>query len=287
MNYSRYPYLFGLLLAVCTLLPYNGNAQVKDVKKGSENNQQKSQSGNNSSTSSGNNSTGNNRASYNRNEGSIGQGCASACFDMVTSACMQGCIAYTGAALEQIGKDQRALIRKKDTIPELKMLELMPQAAYAPNNGTVTLLPRIRGVIGLFSTDLRVCQLADTRNSAENYSTFDWSVLQYALINTSFYHLRLGSGFMHERFSSIYFNEHFIGNDIKWSKHLNSNLEFRIAPDYVTGITARTEVSFRTNVEVVSRKPMHVYYTLGLLYQNYYQTIDFWSVHSGLLLRLQ
>jgi hypothetical protein len=217
----------------------------------------------------------------------VGDGCVNACVTGVAYVCMEGFIQFMGAVFQQMGTDQNRLMHERDSIPELQMLEIMPQAAFALNNGTLTMLPRVRGVLGLFSTDFRICQRAETNASAAVYSTFDWSVIQYGLINTKNYHLRLGTGFMHERYSRIYYNEHFIGNDIKWSNRINSNIEFRMAMDYTNGIKPRSEINFRTNIELTNRKPFHIYYTLGGLYQNYSHASDYWSVQSGFLLRLE
>ena len=322
MQFQYKKCLFRLVLGLLLLMRYPVSAQVNKIKKASEqnqsnhqNNNSSGQSDNNSSkpsnSNSGNqpiNSSGNQPASssgsvyiepstsnsgsenvsYDRYGGAnivdAAEGCASLL--KIFGDCIElSCTMFINIG-ERIERDQNAIMLKKGSIRELNMLEIMPQAAFSNKNGVASFIPRIRGIRGLFSTDFRICQLADTRQDAEIYSSFDWNLLQYAFINTSYYHLRLGTGFMHERFGSVYFHEHFIGNDIKWSKRINSNIEYHLAYDYATDLIARSELNVRTNFEIIKKAPLHIHAMIGVVYQNYYESVEFWSAQTGFMLRL-
>ena len=95
-------------------------------------------------------------------------------------------------------------------------------------------------------------------------------------------------GFMYEEFSHTYYSELFTAFDLYFHDELfMTNAEFRIAKDYDTGATPRTEGSLRFNLRFFDTESIVGYITLGGTYQNYYSSVDIWAIHSGLCFNIR
>ncbi|MCF8296288.1 MAG: hypothetical protein K9J13_01980 [Saprospiraceae bacterium] len=174
-------------------------------------------------------------------------------------------------------------------IPRVKSIEFMPQFAFNPPS-TYSMLPRIRGNLGLFSTDIRYNFMLETSsiNGADLYKTVDWQIIELNLVLTEAVNIRVGTGFMYEDFTDSYFNEHTGAVDF----YLNDNAliigsELRYAIEYESGFVPRTEGSLNLNYRIFNFNNLAGYANLGCLYQDYYHKVDVWSVQGGLNFKIQ
>jgi hypothetical protein len=201
-----------------------------------------------------------------------GTACASGCFDWVLENAILGIVKF-----------QKYQLEKRDDIPEVVSLELMPHFGYAEPSSSM-LMPRIRGNWGLFSTDLRYTNMAEytASDGVDFYNTLDWQILEFNVIITEPVIFRFGGGIMYEYYSSSAFLEYLLGLDANWMEHQYlATGEFRIAKDYSTGATPRLETNLRFNYRILKTQHLNGYAMLGGMYQNYYNSVDVWTAQTG------
>jgi len=242
------------------------NAQVGGIKSGSDKNTSTSKGGGDA-TKGGSNGT-----------GCLGDACA--------SGCGNGCLGFFIEDILVGGiKYHKEILQKKKDIPEVSSIELMPHFGYASPSSSL-LLPRIRLNWGLFSTDCRFSNMIDfgTPGKIDYYNTLDWQILELNLVVTKPVIFRLGTGLMHEYYSSKTFVEHFIGFDLASSdRQFTGNAELRIAEDYSTGATPRLEGNLRYNYRIIQTNSLNGYATIGAVLQDYYGSTYVWTIQAGLL----
>lgn len=172
------------------------------------------------------------------------------------------------------------LFREKDqALSHITSIELQGIVGYA-NGNTFAIAPRVRGNWGLMSADFRYFNLI----GGGLYQTLDGQFL-LNIVNEKGATLRIGTGFMHEYLSGKRtFNEHFVGLDIRWDepKTFTSNAEFRIAKDYFTGATPRLELNLRLNHKILETGRITGYWTIGGIYQRYFNEVNVWTGQTGL-----
>lgn len=258
-----------MAFAILVLLTSGTFAQVDSIKKASD----KNKPSKSNSVEGKSNGTG---------------GCLSDCFGL---ACSSGCSWMIQNAVIGALKLHGNYLKKRKDIPEVVSLELMPHFGYAEPSSSL-IIPRIRGNWGLFSTDLRFSNMIEygTADGTDFYNTLDWQVLEFNFVITKPVIVRLGTGLMHEFYSSSTFMEHFIGIDGNWMDHQYlASGEARIAPDYITSSIPRIETNLRFNYRIKKTQHMNAYAMAGVIYQNYYRNvspsfkgIEVWCIQTGL-----
>lgn len=174
-------------------------------------------------------------------------------------------------------------LSREEEIPEISSLEVHPTIGYA-NGNTIVVAPRIRGNWGLLTADVRYFNLV----GGGLYQTLDAQFLMN-VVNEKTVTFRMGTGFMHEYFNNGQtYNEHFFGLDIRWNKAktLTSNTEFRFAKDYSTGATPRLELNLRVNHKIFEKGRIEGFWTVGGIYQRYFNEVNVWTGQTGLSFRL-
>lgn len=179
-------------------------------------------------------------------------------------------------------------IRNRTEYPAMASVEVSLQGAIKPS-GYYIFQPRIRGNWGLFSTDFRMNYLIEEDiEGFKHIRTNDWQVLQLNLITNRFFTFRIGTGFMQEAFGGYqYFSESGAMLNVHapdQSKVLG--FEYRFSKDWSTGANPRREFSVQYQQQIFQASLLHAYITLGGLYQRYYNSIDVWGIHTGLIFRL-
>lgn len=260
-----------VIFILLSILISGAIAQVDSIKSHSDNNNPKSTS------TDGKTNTG---------------GCLS---DACGLACSEGCGWAIQNAVIGALKLHGTYLKKRKEIPEVVSLELMPHIGYAEPSSSL-FLPRFRGNWGLFSTDLRFSNMIEygTLDGTDFYNTLDWQVIEFNFVITKPVIFRLGTGIMHEFYSSSTFIEHFLGLDVNWMDHQYlANGEARIAPDYETSAVPRIEANFRFNYRIKKTLHMNAYAMAGFVYQNYYRNssasfkgVEVWVVQTGLAVNL-
>lgn len=173
--------------------------------------------------------------------------------------------------------------------PSMVSLEVLMQGAVKPS-AYYMLWPRVRGNWGLFSTDYRINYLIeeDVDGGFKHIRTNDWQVLQLNLITSRFITFRFGTGLMKEAFAGKRsFNE--------WAFMLGFHspdqyklifFEYRVAVDWDTEVTTRTELSAQYQHQIFSAGALHGYFSAGVVYQRYYESIEVWGLQGGFIFRL-
>ncbi|MCK6617889.1 MAG: hypothetical protein L6Q51_09605 [Cyclobacteriaceae bacterium] len=173
--------------------------------------------------------------------------------------------------------------------PSMVSLEVFMQGAVKPSSYYI-LWPRIRGNWGLFSTDYRMNYLIeeDADGGFKHIRTNDWQVLQLNLITSRFITFRFGTGVMKEAFADgRSFNEW----DFMLGFHSPDQFkqiwfEYRFAKDWETGANPRRELSAQYQHQLFRTGALHGYFSAGVVYQRYYNSIEIWGFQGGLIFRL-
>lgn len=176
----------------------------------------------------------------------------------------------------------------RERYPGMVSLDLMLQGGVKPSSYYM-IWPRVRGNWGLFSSDFRMNYLIEEdEDGFKHIRTNDWQVLQINLITSRFITMKLGTGFMQEAFNT---KEMFSETAILFFVHApdqtkSLNFEYRFAKDWDTGANPRREFSGYYQHQLFSSGVLHGYATIGAVYQKYYNTIEVWGVHAGIVFRL-
>ncbi len=173
---------------------------------------------------------------------------------------------------------------KEKGFSHISSIEVQGIVGYA-NGNTFAIAPRVRGNWGLLSADFRYFNLI----GGGLYQTLDGQFL-LNVVNEKEATLRIGTGFMHEYLSGKRtFNEHFFGLDIRWDETntFTSNAEFRFAKDYSTGSTPRLELNLRLNHKILETGRIKGYWTVGGIYQRYFNEVNVWTGQTGLTFTLE
>lgn len=154
-----------------------------------------------------------------------------------------------------------------------------------------SLRPRIRGQIGVFSTDFRFSSLIEPRlDGSDIYNTLDWQIIQIAWVNMPQVTFRTGIGIMHEYDTNLSYPEFTGSFDIYFNQQkIRFAPEFRYAQDFTSEfgrVVPRSEVNAELSYALLMKPHFKIYGGINALYARYYQSVDIWTVGAGLKLRV-
>jgi hypothetical protein len=195
---------------------------------------------------------------------------------------------FMADAINGLADWQQYKLKKREVNPSLVSLDVITQVATQPSRYYLV-NPRVRGNWGLFSSDFRVNYLLEeTVNGTNDLSSIDWQVVQFNLVTTRNVVGRLGAGFMKENFGGRQtFFESSVGALIQSSsKKTGVSFEYRWAKDFETDITARREFSVQFEKRLIARGYWNTYFSIGGVYQRYYESISVWGIQAGLAFRI-
>jgi hypothetical protein len=171
---------------------------------------------------------------------------------------------------------QRASLDQRHDIPGTVSLEVMLQTAIQPSSYYIV-HPRIRGNWGIFSTDYRMNFIVEeTFDGIEYLQTNEWQVLQLNVINTRDFGLRIGGGFLQERF-----------NDQNYYPEVTGAIHVRPSGKKLSGLAeyrnadARAEVNGHLRYSIFNRSHVRGFVTAGAVFQRYYQAVNVWGLQGG------
>ena len=179
------------------------------------------------------------------------------------------------------------LMDNKNNYPVAFSFDYMPHFAFNQNN-QYNMLQRIRGTLGIFSSDLRLNYLAEFSDfSAKSYNTLDWQIIQFSTYPSNNVNIRFGTGLLYDNYSELFFNEHSLGLEFYFKEYKYwLALDGRFALDYNRGESIYNEVNFRLNYRIIKTQHFNTYFTIGALYQNYYSVTDLFSAQGGLSINI-
>lgn len=175
----------------------------------------------------------------------------------------------------------------RENYPSMVSLDLMLQGGVKPSSYYMV-WPRVRGNWGLFSTDFRMNYLIEEDvDGYKHIRTNDWQVLQLNLVTSRFFTFRVGTGFMQEAFNTkeMFSESAFLAAIHAPDQTKSINLEYRIAIDFDTDVNPRSEFGAFYQHQLFHTGALHGYVSLGGVYQKYYNAIEVWGVHAGLVFR--
>lgn len=169
-------------------------------------------------------------------------------------------------------------------------LEAMVPAGYKSKD-TYFLWPRLRANWGLFSTDFRMNYMFEKDDAGGGYKrlhTNDWQILQLNITTSRFLTFRVGAGIMTEAFNNFnQYAEITVGFGIHAPDQSNMfYVEYRDAFKSGVDVKARIELNAQFMHQIFNTGALKGYLTGGIVYQKYYDQIDFWAVQAGLAFRV-
>ncbi len=201
------------------------------------------------------------------------------------SLCASGCFDYSiWFFADVVIRGHKNLLFKKNEVPRVISFEIHPSAGISPNAGGYTLMPRVRGNWGAFSTEFRYFgNIESGLGYIDTYTTLDWQFLKLNLVQIPNFQLDLGGGIMHERYSGTTFPEFTAGMGFYFNQDRYAlRFEGRIAPDYEYYIVARSEIGTHFAYRIVEGAHSAISLTVGGFYQNYYQSVGLFGLLGGM-----
>jgi hypothetical protein len=190
---------------------------------------------------------------------------------------------------------QHEIMDMRDLNPSLLSLEFDANVAYSfhysADSGQFykyfNYLPRIRGNLGIFSTDFRYNMLAEyDLDVPESYKSWDL-ILMLNFVPSEKFKISLGSGVYNELYTGNYYNEHYLNISFGMADNKNIlDIDSRLAVDYAQSLFPFAEAGFRYKIRIMDISHVYSYFSLGFVYQNYYGQHDIFGGNAGLLFNI-
>ena len=275
-------YLFIFLLF---FFPIISNAQLNSaVKKASDDNQKKHEEVNNSNNSVSGSSDENSNSSSETTESSSDSNTAGVEAGFFLFKIVYYLFSGIGTAII----DGDSIIRSDTTIHRINSASFALDAGFTHVKNSV-FVPKIQLNGALFSTQARYFALKEkmSEQKSDYFTTFDWQILMFNLAVLKNFNLRIGTGFMNENYSGQYFWEHSAAIDIYPNNKFNISMEGRIAPDYTTHIFARSEFDVSAGYVVKKWNSTNLRLSLGYNFRQFYESVNFNTVHLSLAIEFE
>ena len=200
-------------------------------------------------------------------------GCAAACITIVFSEA-----AYF--LIDVMADHHEYLLDNLETYPEALSFEAMFLAAGGTDN-RLSVLPRIRGTAGIFSTELRFNQGSSFSTSSTD-QFLEWQIIEFNTFPAEKVNLRFGTGLLFDLMGNSAYNEHLLSVETKFFDNKMSFLfEGRYAADYANLIDIYSEISLSAKIKAINYKHLNGYFIIGGMYQNYYNLKDISGLQVG------
>ncbi len=177
--------------------------------------------------------------------------------------------------------------------PTILSLEIDASFAYALHYGHgdyytyINYLPRVRGNLGVFSTDFRYNILTEYTDDFPN-SFKSWELLFLLnLMPDESVKITFGSGIYYEMYTEKYYSENYFETRIGTFENKDFvGIDTRLVVDYRTGKYPFFEAGIYYNARIIDFEHLSGYISLGGVYQNYYTAHDIWGARGGLIFNI-
>jgi hypothetical protein len=151
----------------------------------------------------------------------------------------------------------------------------------------IDFLPGVRLNLGFLMFDYRYNILTEyTDGNPDSFKSWELLAL-FNLLPKRTIKVFVGTGIHREQFSQLSFAEHYVGTKIGVLDNKNYfDADLRFSIDYKTGVFPFFETVIRYNKRLMNVDDIFGYLTLGVVYQNYYQSHDIWSLRGGIVLNV-
>lgn len=179
------------------------------------------------------------------------------------------------------------LMDNRDIFPSALSLEYMPHFASNGDN-QFSIFQRLRGTFGVMSTDFRFNVLTEFQNNtAQQYRTIDWQIMQLNFQAGPVVNLRFGSGILYDSYAENTYNEHFGSIGLSFFDYrFTTELEGRYCPSYTTAVTVYEELNLRAKFRIIEMESLSTWFMVGGVYQSYYDVAEYKSLQTGLTIEL-
>ena len=184
-----------------------------------------------------------------------------------------------------LGHAHANMLSRKTEEPWLVSLETnLPFGYYFPEE-TFLFLPSIRGNWGLFSTQLRYNLIQDKTGF---FRTLDWQVIQLNIVARPKVNFWMGTGISYEFDSESTFHDNLAGLALHLKdRTIHPSVEFRFSRDYETATTPRLEVHPKVDFLVSQTRLFDFNLSVGMVFQQYYEEVNFFFLQTGLSIILK
>jgi hypothetical protein len=119
-------------------------------------------------------------------------------------------------------------------------------------------------------------------DKGQSYATHDWQILIVNLVAKEDVFFRVGAGYMYEVFTGRFFPDFLMGVDLMPGGGWPLTIEGRLCNNTDTKTWTRTEANFRVSRMLFSIPHLSGYVSAGVMFQRYYESVNFWSGQVGL-----
>lgn len=201
-------------------------------------------------------------------------GCAAACATILFSEAIYFII-------DVMADHHEYLLDNLDTYPEAVSFEGMFLAAGGTDS-RLSVLPRIRGTAGVFSTDFRFNQGSSFGNSSTD-QFFEWQIIEFNTYPVEKVNFRFGTGILYDLVGNSTYNEHHLSLETKFFENKMSFLfEGRYSADYAKLVDVYSEITLSAKVKAINYSHLRGYFIIGGIYQNFYSVKDISGLQVGL-----
>jgi hypothetical protein len=175
---------------------------------------------------------------------------------------------------------QQQTLKKKEINRNITSLDIFLQTAIQPSTYYIV-HPRVRANWGIISTDFRMNYLIEDDIDGVKYiRTDDWQIAQLNLITARNVTFRIGGGILHENYSGgKTFGEGTVGIQLLSNReHLGGMVEYRWSEP-------RKEWNSSLHRRLLHTDHFKMYATGGIVFQQYYDTINVWGLQGGMMFR--
>ena len=179
-----------------------------------------------------------------------------------------------------LGHAQANMLSRKAEEPWLVSLATDLPFGYYFKEETFLFLPSIRGNWGLFSTQLRYNLIQDKTGF---FRTLDWQIIQLNIVARPKVNFWIGTGISYEFDSESTFHDNLAGLALHLKdRTIHPAVEFRFSRDYETAVTPRLEVHPRVDFLVSRTRLFDFNISAGMVFQRYYEEVNFFFLQTGL-----
>ncbi len=174
-----------------------------------------------------------------------------------------------------------------EDFPDRYSFEYMSHFA-ADGQNQFSVLQRVRGTVGIISSDFRVNILSEIQNlNFSTYKTFDWQIINLNFRPDQSVEFSLGSGLMYDNYSETFYNQHYASLGFHLlNNQVHTVMEGRYTPSYIRQYIVYTELSLRNQVHLFTMGSLHTYFMIGGMYQSYYEVAEYLSLQAGLTFKV-
>lgn len=192
--------------------------------------------------------------------------------------------------------EQQRLLAKNDTnskdfTPDIVSVEIYSDISTNNSLKTIAYNLRARGNYGMFSSEMRLFHLYENTSLGQinNYTNFDWQILQLNAFSLNQFKLRIGAGFTYEDFSKLVFFDWGVSTDIYPIKQLKLRLDYRNNFDFVTSISPRTYMGGAIEYKIYGNKLTPVVFFAGISVHKstFYDSVNLTTIGPVINIRFQ